>query len=96
MRPLWAEDPAYIEYRATLNFLDHMDAGDAEIWAQTNDDAQILVSDLGTVTHSPYHVRAVWRAARGVGLAAQANVPAIGETAGETRAEFALRVSGTR
>lgn len=68
---------AVTAYRADVDMLAWMDAGDAPVWIETNG-AVAPPKDTSVLYHHPYHARAVMERAQAVGLEEVSYIPSLG------------------
>lgn len=71
-------DPEIVAYRADVDMLALMDAGDAPVWITSVNVAEVPPTNTGILFHHPYHARAVMDRANEVGVDQIAYIPELG------------------
>lgn len=85
------DSAAVRDYRAEVDMLELLDAGDAAVWIRT-DGPELRPEDTNRLFHHPYHADAVRQRCLDVGLEAVADIQALGLQADEDMFSFFSRM----
>lgn len=90
--PAGFDTPAVQQYRARVDLLGFIDAGDARLWLE-NDNPAEQPANRQQLFHHPFHARALKNRADAAGLFARAHIPALGiqDAPGENCLSFLLQ-----